>query len=139
MKDDPAAASYGALCRELIEEVCAAKAVSKTQLASEIGAPPEALLGLADGGLLSFELVMELARLAGCSVARTTEIERAWFVRRMKKDPTGTARRFLRLVAKLEQEVKRLEAFLRKRGLLDEYLVDRSSPSAHRIMGQERD
>ncbi len=137
MTDDSASASYGTLCRGLIEEVCAARSVSKTELASQVGVHPQTLLSLANRGLLSFELAVEVAKLADASRERLAELERAWFLERVKKDSRGATRRLFRLVVKLEEEIENLEAFLNEHNLHDQYLAQRTWNPAHGLIDKE--
>jgi plasmid maintenance system antidote protein VapI len=126
---------YGEICRDLIDQVCRGRGISRARLAEEMEVHEQTLMSRAYRGLLSFERAVDLARRAGADVELLAEMERAWFLERASKDSRGPLRRVLRLNDKYREALLEIETFLRQHGLWAEYLSSRGWNPEHGLMG----
>lgn len=116
---------YARICRQLVNQICAEKQITKTQLAKDLGVNKFTILSLAGKGILGFDLALRIAEVAKAPPEVLGEMERAWFLERATMDARGPLRRLLLLFDLVWDELGMTEAFLKEQGLFDLYVQRR--------------
>lgn len=120
----PADATYGEICREFARRACFYERLSKGDLGERLGIQPRNVSTQVYRGQISLGKAMQLAEWAHASVQEMAQMERAWLQQKADKDVRGVIRRMARMIERYREEMDRVDAFLKKKGLWEEYVED---------------
>ncbi|HGY92679.1 MAG TPA: hypothetical protein ENK43_16035 [Planctomycetes bacterium] len=112
---------FAAWMRLLIRRVCEKERITRGVLATRLEVSEETVLRAIYKGKVGFPLVLRLCRLAKATPEEVSAIEFAWLKTREGRVQASALRRSMSIVRTLMEEVDKMEEFLRKKGLFDEY------------------
>ncbi len=112
---------FAAWMRLLIQRVCKNEDITRAVLATRLSVSEETVIRAIYKGKVGFPLVLRLCRMAKTAPEEVSAIEFAWFKTRESRVQASAFRRSMSVVRTLMEEVDKMEKFLQKKGLFEEY------------------
>jgi hypothetical protein len=129
----PENASYGDICREFVRRACFLHRMSRADLADRLGIQEASIGTQVYRGQLGYEKAMALAELAGASEEECASTHMAWLDGRTRGDTRWT----FRTLMKYREEIATVQAFLKAKGLFDEYVASQGAIDTDGWRGSE--